>query len=77
LEVVELVEQFQLPLLQIVVFLLIRSKGLRVGEVRDLATVIEVLMLRPFNSGRLLWLLKQLLSSLWLKVYLLRAVCDC
>ena len=77
MEVVELVEQFQLPLLQIVVFLLIRSKGLRVGEVRDLATVIEVLMLRPFNSGRLLWLLKQLLSSLWLKVYLLRAVCDC
>ncbi len=76
---VELVEQFQLPLLQIVVFLLIRSKGLRVGEVRDrdLATAIEVLMLRPFNSGRLLWLLKQLLSSLWLKVYLLRAVCDC
>ena len=77
MEVVELVEQFQLPLLQIVVFLLIRSKGLRVGEVRDLATVIEVLMLRPFNSGRLLWLLKQLLSSLWLKVYLLRGVCDC
>ena len=77
MEVVELVEQFQLPLLQIVVFLLIRSKGLRVGEVRDLATAIEVLMLRPFNSGRLLWLLKQLLSSLWLKVYLLRAVCDC
>ena len=74
---VELVEQFQLPLLQIVVFLLIRSKGLRVGEVRDLATAIEVLMLRPFNSGKLLWLLKQLLSSLWLKVYLLRAVCDC
>jgi hypothetical protein len=77
LEVVELVEQFQLPLLQIVVFLLIRSKGLRVGEVRDLHTAIEVLMLRPFNSGRLLWLLKQLLSSLWLKVYLLRAFCDC
>ena len=77
MEVVELVEQFQLPLLQIVVFLLIRSKGLRVGEVRDLATAIEVVMLRPFNSGRLLWLLKQLLSSLWLKVYLLRAVCDC
>ena len=77
MEVVELVEQFKLPLLQIVVFLLIRSKGLRVGEVRDLATAIEVLMLRPFNSGRLLWLLKQLLSSLWLKVYLLRAVCDC
>ena len=77
MEVVELVEQFQLPLLQIVVFLLIRSKGLRVGEVRDPATAIEVLMLRPFNSGRLLWLLKQLLSSLWLKVYLLRAVCDC
>ena len=77
MQVVELVEQFQLPLLQIVVFLLIRSKGLRVGEVRDLPTAIEVLMLRPFNSGRLLWLLKQLLSSLWLKVYLLRDVCDC
>ena len=77
MQVVELIEQFQLPLLQIVVFLLFRSKGLRVGEVRDLATAIEVLMLRPFNSGRLLCLLKQLLSSLWLKVYLLRAVCDC
>ena len=77
MEVVELVEQFQLPLLQIVVFLLIRSKGLRVGEVREPATAIEVLVLRPFNSGRLRRLLEQLLSSLWLKVYLLRAVCDC
>ena len=60
---VELFEQFQLPLLKLVVLLLIRSKGLRVGEVRDPATAIEVLMRRPFNSGRLRVLLKQLLSS--------------
>ena len=60
---VELVEQFQLGLLKLVVLLLIRSKGLRVSEVRDPAAAIKVLILRPFNFSRVLWLLKQLLSS--------------
>ncbi len=40
------------------VLLLIGSKCFRVGEVRDPATAIEVLMLRPFNSGRFLRLIE-------------------
>ena len=67
MQVVELVEKIYLEILKVVALLLIRSNGVRVCEVRNPATPIKVILLRPFNPDQLLRLLKQLVSSVGLR----------